>query len=359
MVYVHVPFCRSFCTYCAFYSELVARDAASSRLAAWCEAVCAEAIRRRDEIAATAAVPTLYIGGGTPSVLSPSMLGAIVSCVQPPFEEFTIEVNPDDIVRQGPSWLKAVKELGVNRISMGVQSFDDGLLRKLARRHDSAAALQAFRLLRDAGFDNISLDLIFGVSGLSPEIWEESLSLLLDLHPEHVSAYQLSLDEGSELHAMAQKGLYRELPEEECRMQYDRLCSVLGGAGYHHYEVSNFAVPGREAIHNSAYWKRVPYVGLGPGAHSFDGSRRTWNEGCLTGWGSCSELLGPEEERLESLMLALRTDSGMPREELRSLCGGGVVDAMLSEGLLELSGGHVRIPESSFFIHDSLVARLA
>ena len=314
MIYLHVPFCRSFCTYCGFHSRICS-GAESPQVQNFIRSVCAEAAARRAEIAAAraASVHTLYLGGGTPSLLSLDQLAAIIDAVtaacrgdNPPvipseslpvipseakesapvipseakesiFEEFTMEVNPDDIVAGGVGYARGLRALGVNRISMGVQSWDDGILRWMNRRHDAAGARRAFAALREAGFDNISLDLIFGLSQLSDAVWAETLRQTIALRPEHISAYQLSVDPDSALDGLVRAGRYREAPDAAAARQYALLCETLAAAGYVHYEVSNFALPGREAIHNSAYWRRLPYVGLGPAAHSFDGSRRSWN----------------------------------------------------------------------------------
>jgi len=269
MIYVHIPFCRSFCVYCDFFrcplpcspgvrEDIIIEDYARE--------ICREAEKRRDEIAATAAVNTLYIGGGTPSVLPLPYLARIAdACGGRHYEEWTVEVNPDDIT---PEYARGLRELGVNRVSMGVQSLDDGMLRWMNRRHDADGARRAYRLLREAGFDNISVDVIFGVGGMSPEMLETTVRELLEWRPEHISAYQLSVEEGSALGRMAREGRYTELPDEACAAQYQLLCRLLSAAGYEHYEISNWALPGRRAIHNSAYWTRAPYVGLGPGAHS-------------------------------------------------------------------------------------------
>ena len=284
MIYLHVPFCGSFCTYCDFYSEICRSTQVFNEYA---DAVIAEIRDRQKELemnmSARDAVNTLYIGGGTPSVLPLDVLARIVSAVTEPvevtspFEEFTVEVNPEDIVEKGSEYVRGLLALGVNRISMGVQSFDDGILRWMNRRHDAARAVEAFRILRGSGVRNISIDLIFGLSQLTDEIWKDTIEKALELAPEHISTYQLSIEEGSALAKMVADGRYVEASEEQCRRQYDILCRCLGRSGYHHYEISNFAKPGFEAVHNSAYWRRVPYVGLGPGAHSLSGNVRSWN----------------------------------------------------------------------------------
>lgn len=354
MIYIHVPFCKSFCVYCGFYSEIC-----SSRKAfeSYAEGIRKEIQERQDEISAALGLNTLYIGGGTPSVLPPDILGSITELLPGGYEEFTFEANPDDIT---PEYVKALKALGVNRLSLGVQSFDDGVLRLMGRRHDSEGAVSAVRTARDGGIGNISIDLIFGAPSLTDGVWEESLRTALELRPNHISAYQLSVEEGSILEERLRKGLFREAGEEECRRQYDTLCRILGRAGYRHYEVSNFALPGFEARHNGAYWKRLPYVGLGPGAHSFDGkARRSWNSRGTALWTREEERLGPEDEAAERIMLALRTDEGLPEDELLRYGNPDAVKALLSEkALLRIPGGRIRIPEDRFFVCDDIISSL-
>ena len=399
MVYLHVPFCRSFCTYCDFYSEIACRGRDAQLFEAYTDAVCAEASRRRDEIEATRDLDTLYIGGGTPSVLPLSLLRKIISFlmsggVPPELVEFTIEVNPEDIVERGPEYVRGLLGLGVNRVSMGVQSLDDGILHWMNRRHDAAHARQAFRILRGAGVDNVSVDLIFGLSQLSLQTLEATVSEVLEWRPEHISAYQLSIEEGSALGEMVRQGRYVEAPQEQCAAQYALLCERLRAAGYVHYEISNWALPGREAVHNSAYWARHPYVGLGPGAHSFDGTTRSWNNstlppqqaatapgnratlGIVRGgtaseaqrWGRAQrdvsggswplregyETLSAAEAREEEIFLGLRTARGIPE----GLCDPEMAAAALADGRLERTGDRLRIPEDRWFVSDDILTDL-
>ncbi len=420
MIYLHVPFCESRCTYCGFYSNVIPGNAKNLCHEAYADAVCAEVAARRDEMAQTQGVNTLYIGGGTPSVLPLDVLSRIVRTIEsllppseaivhpsgrgmpaepvaarglmngwlaegetgrsakrggfggiapsgkdmPQWSEFTVEVNPEDIVRKGEEYVKGLLALGVNRISMGVQSFDDGILRWMNRRHDSTSAQEAFRILRRCGVGNISIDLIFGLPQLSKTLWAETIDKALALGPEHISAYQLSIEEGSALEKLIAKSNFTEATEDQCREQYDLLCARLGEAGYHHYEVSNFSLPGYEAVHNSAYWRRVPYVGLGPGAHSLSaGSVRSWNSKDIHAYSREEEILSPEDIQVERIMLPLRTDAGLPESELRSLAGDAPVDRLLSEGALEIfyperSEGSVRIPEDHFFVSDDIIRDL-
>ncbi len=373
MIYLHVPFCGSFCTYCDFYSE-ICRDIRAFN--DYADAVIAEIRRRREELSmnmsAQDAVNTLYVGGGTPSVLPLDVLSRIVKAVPETgrtglFEEFTIEVNPEDIVEKGSEYARGLLGLGVNRISMGIQSFEDGILRWMNRRHDARRAVEAFRILRGCGVRNISIDLIFGMPQLTDEIWKDTIEKALELAPEHISAYQLSIEEGSALSVMLADGRYVEASDEQCRHQYDILCQALKGSGYHHYEISNFAKPGFEAVHNSAYWRRVPYIGLGPGAHSLSGNVRSWNgrvlprripDGDLTTYSRSFETLSPEDIRTERLMLSLRTDKGLEATELYSLADRTAIASLLDAGALESHGSRIRIPEDRLFTSDGILREL-
>jgi len=393
VIYIHVPFCGSFCTYCDFYSEICRSGQAFNEYA---DAVIAEIHSRQEELSmnmsAQDAVNTLYIGGGTPSVLPLDVLSRFVEVVKLAaepveatslFEEFTVEVNPEDIVEKGHEYVRGLIALGVNRVSMGVQSFDDGILRWMNRRHDASRAVEAFRILRECGVRNISIDLIFGLSQLTDEMWKDTMKKALDLAPEHISAYQLSIEEGSSLAKMVADGRYVEATEEQCLRQYDILCRCLRRSGYHHYEISNFAKPGFEAVHNSGYWRRAPYVGLGPGAHSLTGNVRSWNsqelphrtstakldnepnkntDGSL-GWNLTTysrnfETLSPEDIRVERIMLSLRTDKGLETTELYSLADRSVIDTLLSEGVLEVRDTRIRIPEDRLFTSDEIIREL-
>ena len=410
MIYVHVPFCRSFCTYCDFYSEVAGRcrKAEDTRkqealFEDFAQALACEVRSRAGEI--TDDVNTLYIGGGTPSVLPLSAFKTLLSVLDSvghsgPFEEFTVEVNPEDIVDKGQAYVEGLLELGVNRISMGVQSFDDSVLKFMNRRHDSATAKKAYSILEDAGVKNISIDLIFGLPQLSSAVWSETLEKALDISsrgvlPQHISSYQLSVEPGSMLARLVEKGSWSEASDELCQEQYSALCSVLAAAGYHHYEISNFAQPGFEARHNSAYWRHVPYVGLGPGAHSYISSAtprvvslqqgdcdvfscRQWNLPDLQAYLSASrtgdfsavqegESLDSDQIVLERIMLGLRTSAGLPESFLRDNCDSPAFASALATGHLVSAAGspdsctaeqYLRIPESYFFISDSIISLL-
>lgn len=322
--------------------------------------VCREAEIRKGEISNTLSVNTLYLGGGTPSVLPLYLLSRLAGCLErySPFEEFTIEVNPEDIIDKGLEYAEGLKSLGVNRISMGVQSFEDSILKWMNRRHSSASAVRAFGILREAGFSNIGIDLIFGISQLSDEIWIETIKKAIELRPEHISAYQLSIEEDSALAKKIENGQYAEASESKCRSQYDILCEMLRAAGYRHYEVSNFALPGYEARHNSAYWKRVPYAGLGASAHSFSGRKRSWNSSEIPDYTPDYEILDAEDEKIETIMLCLRTEEGLEEAAIRALCRKDVLEALAGAGAIIIENGIVRIPEDHFFVSDEIIKEL-
>lgn len=430
MIYVHIPFCKSFCTYCGFYSET------SACYDRYVEALLGEIDSRKSEFDATMDVNTLYIGGGTPSVMPLPLLCRVVEALKDEsgsrnFDEFTVELNPEDVIQRGEAYAETLLGMGVTRASMGVQSFDDAVLRWMNRRHDAETAVRAYRILEKSGFRNISIDLIFGLPELGPDsqtkhsdslsgrftghrgkdwyvpllderLWRETILRALDISasgmlPSHISAYQLSVEPDSALDGMIADGRCREASEESCARQYEILCEELSAAGYHHYEISNFALPGMEARHNSAYWRHVPYVGLGPGAHSLsilpDGHRcRSWNSPDLKFYletfaplgqrdTGCSgqrnaeyenlETLSPVQLGIENVMLGLRTSLGCPLPELVSACDRARLDSAISSGRLvpvpgssELSGledgaaQYYRIPEKYFFISDGIISEL-
>ena len=381
MIYVHIPFCRSFCTYCDFYSEIASRCGADeqAKFSLFAGALIRELSLRSGEI--TDDVNTLYIGGGTPSVLPLSVFERLIQALHEsghdgPFEEFTVEVNPEDIVEKGEAYVEGLLRLGVNRVSMGVQSFDDEILRWMNRRHDSATARRAYHILENAGVSNISIDLIFGLSQLTDDQWRDSLEKALDISskgklPQHISSYQLSVEPGSALAKLVDRGLWNEASDELCNRQYEVLCGRLREAGYHHYEISNFAQPGYEAVHNSAYWKHMQYVGLGPGAHSYQrGVLRQWNEADLGEYlaaaqsGDFSKVQGCEtltQDQLviERVMLGLRTSEGLPEAFLMANCDKEQVEEALQGGnLVKIPDGRIRIPENRFFISDNIISSI-
>ncbi len=358
MIYIHVPFCKSFCTYCDFYSEI---PTGAGIFESYTNQVCTEIRRRAAEM--DDSLKTLYFGGGTPSVLPLSHLTRILLTLEEcghggPYTEFTMEVNPEDLVEKGLPYVESLRQLGVNRMSLGIQSFDDELLHWMNRRHNAEGAKKAFQLVRQADFENVSIDLIFGLSNLSDATWESTIDQAIALEPEHISCYQLTVEGDSVLAQRLENGEYEEASDEVCRRQYDLLCNKMKAAGFNHYEISNFARPGFEALHNGGYWQRRAYVGLGPSAHSFSGRSRSWNDAVLDGYTLTRESLSVEDEKMETLMLALRTAKGIDGEFLLANCKREDVDRLLREGALQQVGRRYRIPEDHFFVSDEIIREL-
>lgn len=267
-LYIHIPYCKSKCVYCDFYSAGT-RIADFTRLS---DAIASELTLRAEEMPG---LDTIYIGGGTPSVIPPAIFTSMIDRIRELAgdkwhpREFTVEVNPDNV---DYNHIRAWADSGVTRISMGVQSFDDKLLDWLKRRHDSARALSAYSSLREA-FDNISIDLMFGIPGQTTKSWQDSIRRAIQLKPEHISCYALMYETGTALTHMRDTGRIAECPDRLTEDMYLILKHELTEAGYEHYEISNYARPGYRSRHNSSYWSGTPYLGLGPSAHSYDGGR--------------------------------------------------------------------------------------
>ena len=317
---------------------------------------------------------TLYLGGGTPSSLPIDSLKSIVETVFDIFslapEEFTIEVNPENI---NAAYVNGLKSLGVNRVSMGIQSFDDANLRWMNRRYNSQEAIVAFKMLRDSGLSNISLDLMFGYDGLTMDQWQRDIESIIELHPEHVSAYQMSIEEESALFDIVSKGGYIEMDDDDSAAQYAYLQKGLTQAGYNQYEVSNFAIEGKESLHNSSYWKRVPYLGLGPSAHSFSGNKRSWNYAWLdkyieslsvhkvTGDFFSFETLSDDDIFNEQLMLGLRQSAGLDlsipdKKRLESIMP--QIEKLIDSEELIKENNFLRIPTEKLFVSDHIIGKL-
>jgi oxygen-independent coproporphyrinogen III oxidase len=320
-LYIHVPFCRSKCVYCDFYS--VTGGALVER---WLRALEKEmAFYNR----AFTHFDTLYIGGGTPSLLGSAEITALFGALRrhftfSPNAETTMEANPDDA---NAEWLALVRSLGVNRISFGVQSFSDRELAFLQRRHDAAGAARAIEAARDAGFTNIGLDLIYGLPGQSKGDWLATLERAVSFKPAHLSCYQLTAEGETPLKEMIDRGSARLPGDEMGRRLFLLTSSLLEAHGFLHYEVSNFAASEDLTCgHNEKYWRHVPYLGLGPSAHSFDGTRRWWNHRSVEDYCDAldrgvppveeAEHLSTEQLDLERLYLGLRTSTGIGLEDL-------------------------------------------
>lgn len=355
-VYVHIPFCASRCSYCDFFSTLRLDDAGRD----YVEAVVAEARMRADELRGEQ-VTTLYLGGGTPSQLPVALLSRLVEGLREAVdmsavEEFTIEANPDDV---SPDWCKALTTLGVNRVSMGVQSFEDVILKAIGRRHTAAQAVEAVARLRDAGISNLSLDLIFGLPGQTIASWTDSVNSAIALHPSHLSAYGLTFEEGTRLWRQRERGEVVEVPEEQCLEMYRILVNLLREAGYEHYEISNFALPGYFSRHNSSYWNDTPYLGLGAAAHSYDGKVRRWNPHDLQQYISktlAGEPIGEIEELSlverydERVMLGLRTARGVDGGHLRDDFGAEAWRHFTREAARHIEAGNLRVTEDGRYV---------
>ena len=302
MIYIHVPFCHRKCTYCAFYSRVASGQ---WPVAGYVDALIEEMEERRGEQGQP--VRTVYFGGGTPSLLPLEQLARIVEGLHRCFdlsrvEELTFEANPEDLT---PRYLASLRGLGFNRLSIGVQSLDDRVLRLLNRRHTARQALEAVENAAAAGFDNISVDFIYGIIDKIDSIFP-----IAPIAPiiSHISAYALTVEEGTALAVQVGQGRVVLPGDEEVVRQYHALHEQLETAGFRQYEVSNYARPGRESLHNSRYWDRTPYLGLGPGAHSFDGRHRRWNnpDGTVG-----METLTEADALNELLMTSLRTVRGL------------------------------------------------
>ena len=355
-VYVHIPFCASRCSYCDFFSTLQLEQTGAD----YVEAVIAEALLRRGELRGET-VHTLYLGGGTPSQLPLPLLSRLAAGLGECFdlsgvEEFTVEANPDDVTA---AWCEALPPLGVNRVSMGVQTFEDDILRLIGRRHTASQVVDAVARLRDTGIDNISIDLIYGLPGQTIVSWTDSVERALALTPQHISAYGLTYEEGTRLWWQRERGEVTEVPEEQCLEMYRILVQSLQRAGYGHYEISNFALPGYHSHHNSSYWNDTPYLGLGAGAHSYDGEVRRSNPANLQEYIDKVMAGKPafEQEELtrwerydERVMLGLRTARGVDAGRLRHDFGETAWQHFTREAKPHIAAGHLRVTEDGRYV---------
>jgi oxygen-independent coproporphyrinogen III oxidase len=271
-IYIHIPFCKKLCSYCDFYHIITQAENKS-----YINALIKEAGIRKEYLG-NENVSTIYIGGGTPSVLSPDEIKTILN-IRKLFKidencEISIELNPDDIDRD---YLLGLKDLGVNRISLGIQSWRDSDLKLMNRRHNAAQAAAALEQTLKSGFENVTIDLIYGIPGMTTADWSSNLDISFSYDIKHLSAYHLTIEPGTVFGKMKEKGMLSELDEDESSAQFHLLIEKALSAGFIHYEISNFGKPGYFSIHNSNYWKQVSYLGLGPSAHSFNGYSRQWN----------------------------------------------------------------------------------
>lgn len=365
-LYLHIPFCRMKCNYCNFFSVT-----SLSSIPDFLEAFLQEMGMAREKFGS---FDTVYIGGGTPSILGRRQLEAILTAIRKNFSlspnaEITLEANPADL---DLSYLESLRKIGVNRLNIGIQSFDEAILAFLGRRHSSKEAVSAIEHSRRAGFENIGLDLIYGIPGQGIELWEETLAQALTFLPEHLSCYQLTLEPRTPLGLRYQKGDF-SLPGET--LQYDffmKTAEWLEDGGYIQYEVSNFARDTSfTSRHNQKYWNHSPYLGLGPAAHSFFENRRWWNHRSLDEYVNDikagrlpieeMEMLPVEERRLEALFLGLRTKKGIHLREFAEQYEydllaekKGILAKLQEEGLLSIQNGYLTPTRAGLALADSL-----
>src|SRR6266550_1300932 len=356
-LYVHIPFCARICPYCAFYKDLLDR----SQTWRFCEAILSELDPQRRSFAISP--KTIYFGGGTPTALSIAQLELLLrgfrerldlSCL----EEWTIEANPGSVSARKADLLK---KFGVNRISLGVQAWDDHLLKLLGREHNARQAEESFHLLRAAGFTNINVDLMFGLPGQTIEQWRLTLEKTIALQPDHVSAYCLTYEEDTEFFLRHARGEFRQDADIDAEF-FEMTMSILESAGYEHYEISNYARPGFSSRHNRAYWSGDDYLGIGPSAFSTVGMQR-WQNVCdyrayidrlFAGRSpsASTETLTHEMKRTERIALSLRTSDGIPASELKGFTQ--QTNELIALELLQQSKGNVVLTRKGKALADSV-----
>lgn len=359
-LYVHIPFCPKICPYCSFYKEASDRN----KVQGFLDALLAELDRFGSD---RLTVRTIFFGGGTPSALSPSQLDFLLRGLHERLDltnltEWTLEMNPATVSLEKASLLRS---LGVNRISMGVQSWDSEILQRLGRVHSAAQARRSYDILRAAGFQNVNLDLIFGVPGQSREQWMETLGETVALRPNHISAYCLTYEEDTEFFQRFQTGEFRQNSSEDAEF-FAMTMDFLAEHGFEQYEISNYAQPGRECLHNLAYWEGRDYLGLGPSAFSTVGKSRWQNIAdtqsyiARTALGdsarSFAEHLEETTRESERIVFGLRTNHGILRSKIAHQAV--ELDDLEKAGYLEASGEYVRLTRAGRLVADEIGALL-
>lgn len=369
-IYIHIPFCKTRCVYCDFYSTTRSADKDQ-----YIRAACAE-LQMRQSYLDGEPVRTIYFGGGTPSQLDPDDFRAIFECIDRLYgmeqcEEITLEANPDDLT---PDYLRQLAELPFNRISIGIQTFNEQTLKLLKRRHTASQAVQAVKDAREAGFRNISIDLIYGLPGETTESWENDLDQAIALQVEHISAYHLTYEENTPLYAMLKAREVAEVAEENSLSFFTLLTRKLAEAGYEQYEISNFCLPGKISGHNSAYWKGARYIGIGPSAHSYNKVSREWNVASLRKY-IAGITAGKRDYEIETLdddtrfndliVTAMRTTWGVSLRLVGEEFGKKYLDHILRNAQsylqnheLEIDNQHLRLTPKGIFISDSIMTDL-
>lgn len=369
-IYIHIPFCKTRCIYCDFYSTT--RSELKER---YIHALCRELEIRRQYLQGEP-IETIYFGGGTPSQLSGEDFQQVFDTIEKTYgmkqvQEITLEANPDDLT---PQYVQTLTKLPFNRISMGLQTFDEATLRLLNRRHTAAQAITAIERCREAGFRNISIDLIYGLPEETAERWEHDLTQAIALNPEHISAYHLIYEEGTPIYKMLQQHRVNEVDEESSVYFFSSLIDRLTAAGYEHYEISNFCRPGYHSRHNTSYWQGIPYLGCGPSAHSFNRREREWNiaslnkylQGIESGERACeTEILDTTTRYNECIITSIRTSQGLSLTKLKEEFGTELWQYCLNmaahsikNGMLEERGDNLRLTRKGIFISDSIMSDL-
>lgn len=367
-IYLHIPFCKKLCFYCDFYHVVSPGDNSS-----FIDALLKEALLRKDYLGDDS-VSTIYFGGGTPSVFSVKDLGIILNHLKELFTiteycEITAELNPDDI---DETYLEGLRNLNINRISLGIQSWRDADLKLLNRRHDSAKAIAALKETLNAGFKNVTIDLIYGIPGMSLKDWESNLEFTFSFDIKHLSAYHLTFEPGTVFGKKLEKGDISEIEEEDSAAQFNLLIEKAESEGFIHYEISNFGKPGYFSIHNSNYWKQVSYLGLGPSAHSFNGYTRQWNVRDLKGYIKSvnagksffeSEELDIKKRFNEYVMTSLRTMWGIDLDYVEGMFEKEGYDYVLNlsgkfrnYGLMKLEKNSLVLTNQGKLISDNIIA---
>lgn len=369
-LYIHIPFCKKRCIYCDFYSTTLIEQKKR-----YVQAVCRE-MEIRSGYLKEELIDTIYIGGGTPSQLSGEELQLLFSTIFQNFKvkpeaEITIEANPDDL---SEDYLKQLKELPINRLSMGIQTFDDRKLKLLNRRHTAQQALDAVHRCHNLGFENISIDLIYGLPGETVEEWEKDLDTALSLPITHLSSYHLMYEEGTPLWKLWKEHEVKEVEEDQSVLFFEKLIAHTREAGFRHYEISNFCKPGYQSRHNSSYWKGIPYLGCGAAAHSYDGESRQWNVADLELYikGIEKRQLDFEKENLtlemrynEYVMTGLRTSEGFSLTHLQNNFGirflnyaRKMAQLHILQGTLEIENDRIKLSHQGIFISDGIMSDL-
>lgn len=342
-IYIHIPFCRHKCNYCNFYSL------ASTRFIDQVSTAIVDELSQRKDYLVDQQVETIYFGGGTPSMLHISDIESIIGNIHKHYRvtadaEITLEANPDDL---SPEKLAAFKIAGINRLSIGIQSFRQEDLQFLSRTHTSEQVTQCIVDAKTAGLHNLSIDLIYGIPTLTDEGWEENLEKAISFAIPHISAYSLTIEEKTPLEFMIRKGKMKAVDEDLSLSHYHILCNKMHHYGYEHYEVSNFCQPGAYSRHNTAYWQGIPYLGIGPSAHSFNGNTRSWNIANITKYidsvangkvESEQEILSPETQLNEYIMTSLRTMWGCDLVTARQRFGAENAENLLNKAYPFIEG---------------------